>query len=179
MHLIFPKPQAFPKIFWAHVSITCYQPWMLRGPSSFQNCFQQCFVSRRPSFRMPEVHREDTQSSSDVQLLQGCTTPPDVCLRSSSPTVSSVILAARAANLHPSLASLLNCSFISSFLNLCSIPKKISNVPLYLHKYFCSVLQAETFSHAHLNLFSSFLTSVQSTPSDSFHFLWCFSFYSS
>ena len=54
-------------------------------------------------------------------------TPPDECLRSSLPTFSSVILAASAANLHHSLASLLKRSSISSFLNLCSIPKKLSH----------------------------------------------------
>ena len=60
-------------------------------------------------------------------------TPPDVRLRSSLPAVSSVILAS-AANHHPSLASLLNCSSISSFLNLCPIAKKISHFPfVYSH----------------------------------------------
>ena len=78
------------------------------------------------------------------------TTPPEVCLRSSSPAVSSVILAALAANLHPSFASLLNYSSIFPFLNLCSIPKKVSKVPLYLLICFLSVLQVEPFSNAHL-----------------------------
>ena len=84
--------------------------------------------------------------------------------KSSLPVVSPVILAALAANHHPSLASLLNCSSISSFLNLCSIPKKISHFPLCLFTYFCSVLHADPFRNVHLNLFSSFLISVLSTP---------------
>ena len=82
-------------------------------------------------------------------------------------------------NLHPSLASLLKCSSISSFLNLCSIPKKTSKVPLYLLMYFISVLPAEPFNNTHLKFFSSFLISFRSTPFDRFHFLWCLSFCSS
>ena len=57
------------------------------------------------------------------------------------PALSSVILAASAANLHPSLASLLNCCSISSFLILCSIPKKTYADPL---------------NKVHLNSFASF-----------------------
>ena len=56
-------------------------------------------------------------------------TPPDVCFRSSQLALSSVILAASAANIYPSFASLLNCSSLSSFLILYSIPKKISHFP--------------------------------------------------
>ena len=64
------------------------------------------------------------------KLLSTATkTPPDVCFRSSLLALSSVILAASAADLHPSLASLLNCSSISSFPSLRFIPKKISHFP--------------------------------------------------
>ena len=77
-----------------------------------------------------------------------------------------MILAASAASLHPSFASLLNCSSISSFLNLCSVPKKISNVPLYLLMYFLSALQADPLSKVHFSLFSSY-----------FHFSPVFSFW--
>ena len=59
-----------------------------------------------------------------------------------------MILAASAASLHPSFASLLNCSSISSFLSLCSIPKKIS--------HFLSVLHADPLSKVHLSSFASF-----------------------
>ena len=58
MHSIIPKPQAFLRVLWTDVSITCHQLWMLRGPGSFQHRFQDGFISRRPS---AEVHREDTQ----------------------------------------------------------------------------------------------------------------------
>ena len=68
----------------------------------------------------------------------------------------SVVLAASAANIHPSFASLFTCSSVSSFLNLCSIPKKISNVPLYLLMYFFSVLQTDPFSKVRFNLLSFF-----------------------
>ena len=81
---------------------------------------------------MPDIHREDTQTSSYIYhawvilpslpgidsvasssapttapkfLSTATKTPPNVCLRSSSPAFSTVILAASAANLHPSLAS--------------------------------------------------------------------------
>ena len=141
---------------------------------------------------MPKVDWEDAQSSSDVhpclgnssfiswdrlnrpffcshncsQVAVDCTkTPPDVCVRSSLLALSSVILAALAANLHPFLASLLNCSSISSFLNLCSIPKKTSKVPLYPLMYFLFALPTEPVNNAHLKFFSSFLTSFPSTPS--------------
>ena len=82
-----------------------------------------------------------------IQLLASVTTiaprllstatnnPPDVCLRSSLLALTSVILTA--ANLQPCLASVLNCSSISSLLNLCSMSKKISHVPLYLIVCFC------------------------------------------
>ena len=59
-----------------------------------------------------------------------------------------MILAASAASLHPSFASLLNCSSISSFLSLCSVPKKIS--------HFLSVLHADPLSKVHLSSFASF-----------------------
>ena len=85
-------------------------------------------------------------------------TPPYVCFRSSLLALSSVILAVSAANLHPSLASLLNCSCISSFLNLCSTPKKIS----HFHSYF-SVLQADPLSKVHINTLVSFSISVVSS----------------
>ena len=64
-------------------------------------------------------------------------TSPDVCFRSYLLALLSVILAASAANLHPSLASLLNSSSIFCFLNLCSFPNKISHFPLFLLMYFC------------------------------------------
>ena len=54
---------------------------------------------------------------------------PNVRSQSSLPALSSVILAASAANLHPCFASLLNLSFVSSFLILCSITKKIRAPP--------------------------------------------------
>ena len=156
MHLTFSKPKAFFELFWTHDSTTCHQQWMLRGPSSFQHRCHDGFVSRRPpplTFThawaiLPSLPGIDSIVPSSTpttapRLLSIATkTPPDVCLRSSSPAVSQVIIAALAANLHPSLASLLNCSFISSFLHLCSIPTKISNFPLYLlmHFFLCSTL---------------------------------------
>ena len=67
---------------------------------------------------------------SSCRLLQK--KPPDVCLRSSLPALSSVILAASAAHLHPFVDSLMNCSYIPTLLILCSMPKNMSNVLLYL-----------------------------------------------
>ena len=73
-------------------------------------------------------------------------TLPDVCVRSSLPAFSPIILAASAANLHPCLASLLNCFSHSSFFIMCLIPKKMAKTPLYLFICFLSVLHAEPFS---------------------------------
>ena len=73
-------------------------------------------------------------------------TLPYVCFRSSLLAISSVILASSAANLHPSLASLLNCSCISSFLNLCSIPKKISHFPFVFSLYSKPIQGAPQYS---------------------------------
>ena len=67
------------------------------------------------------------------RLLSTATkTPPDVCVRSSLLALSSVILAVSAANHHPCFACL-----------LCSTPKKISKVLVYVaqgserHLEFC------------------------------------------
>ena len=58
------------------------------------------------------------------RLLSTATkTPPDVCVRSSLLALSSVVLAASAANHHPCFA----CS-------LCSTPKKTTKVLLYTAK---------------------------------------------
>ena len=83
-------------------------------------------------------------------------TPPDVCLRSTLLASSSVIRAASAARLHPCFASSLNCSSISSFFILCSAPKKMSKVPLYLLMYLFSVLHVDPFNNVHLTIFDSF-----------------------
>ena len=71
------------------------------------------------------------------RLLSTATkTPPDVCLRSSVPALSSVILVAFAANIHPSLASLLNCSS--------STPSRPieQGTPQYFGSFFISVLSS-------------------------------------
>ena len=73
-------------------------------------------------------------------------TAPYVCLQSSLPAFSSVIIAVSAANLHPCIASLLKFSTISSFLSLCSIPKNMSYETLYLSMHFFSVFHAEPLS---------------------------------
>ena len=86
-------------------------------------------------------------------LLPGCCRPPQKLLLTCACgpycfDLSSVILAASAANLHPSLASLLNCSSISSFLSLCSIPNKISHstlLPLSSFQLYPLLLAASTF----------------------------------
>ena len=56
----------------------------------------------------------------------------------------------------------LNCSSISSFLNLGSIPKQIPHFPFYLLMYFLSVLHADPFSKVHLSSFAFFFISVLS-----------------
>ena len=55
-------------------------------------------------------------------------------------------IVASAANLHLCFASLLNVSSISSLLCLCSIPKKMSYVPLYHSTNIFSVLHAKPLS---------------------------------
>ena len=128
------------------------------------------------------MHREDTQSSSDIHPRLGnssfvawnrlnrsfffshnCSQVTVDRLKDSSLTYASdphclspVIVAASAVNLHPSLASLLNYSSISSFLDLCSCPKKISHLPLCLLIFFLSLLHADPFSKVHFNSFASF-----------------------
>ena len=72
-----------------------------------------------------------------------------VCLRSLQPAFSSVILDASTADLHPCLGTLLGCSSISSLLILCSIPKKMSKVPVYHLIYIFSVPQAEPLNKVH------------------------------
>ena len=79
--------------------------------------------------------------------------PPDVCLRSSLLAFLSLILAAPAACVHPCLDSLLTCSSISSLLIPCSIPKKMSKVPLHLLTYFFLAHHAEPFNKVHLTAF--------------------------
>ena len=66
-------------------------------------------------------------------------------------------------------ASLLNCSSISSFLNLCSIPMKISDFPLHLLMFFLAVLHADPLSKVHLNNCASFFISVLSSPFGCLH----------
>ena len=105
---------------------------------------------------LPEIEPIAPSSAPTTapRLLSTATkTPPDVRFRSSLLALSSVILAASAANFHPFFASQLNCSSISSFLNLCSIPKKISHFPLYLFMYFLSVFGLG-ISSTHLLSFS-------------------------
>ena len=57
------------------------------------------------------------------------------------------------------LDSLLNCYSISSLVILCSIPKKLSKVPLFLLFFFFSVHHAEPFSKMHLAVVDGFCTS--------------------
>ena len=57
------------KIFWTHVCITRCQPRVSGCSCLLQNCFQQGFIPQSP--RVPEVHREDTQSSSDIHPCLG------------------------------------------------------------------------------------------------------------
>ena len=130
MLLIFPKPKAFSTssalMSASHaISHGCF---VVR--SSFQHRFHGGFVSRRPSACqkysekirnpplafthawaiLPSFPGIDSIAPSSApttapRLLSIATkTLPGVCLRSSSPALSSVILAALAANLHPSLA---------------------------------------------------------------------------
>ena len=54
------------------------------------------------------------------------------------------------------LDSLLNCSSSSSPLILCSTPKKMSRVRMYLLMYFHSMHQAEPLKKVHLTVFSGF-----------------------
>ena len=185
MHQIPLKPKALLKIFRTHVCITRNQP---RIPgSSFlgiqpSECQMYTEKTRNPPLTfthdwaiLPSVPGIDTIAASSPpttapRLLSTATiSPPEVCLRSSLPAVSSVILAASAANLHPSLTSLLNGPSISSFLILCSAPKKISYFPLYLLMYFFSVLQAAPLSKVHLNSRASFFFSVLSSPFGCLH----------
>ena len=167
MHPVPLKPETCFKLYWAHIRVTYHQPRMSGDSGSLEHCFQQGFIPRGPTFRVPEVCRKHSHTSphiypslgnstliawvgatalslsptTDPKLLTtAMKTPPDVCLRSSLFGLSPVILAASAAILDPSFASLLNCSSISSFLSLCSIPKKISHFPLYLLMYFLSML---------------------------------------
>ena len=91
-------------------------------------------------------------------------TPPDMCLRSSLLSFSSAILAASAANLYPCSISLLNCSSISSFLNLCSIPKKTSHFPLYLLMHFSLCSKPIHRARCALKLFLLFFISIPSSP---------------
>ena len=122
-----------------------------------------------PSFpEFESIAPSSAPMTAPVLLSTATKTLPDVRFRSSLLALSSVILVASAANLRPSLAPLLNCSSTSSFLNLCSIRKKISNVPLNLLMYFFSVLQANPLSKVHLNLRASFFTDM--TPE---HFFCC------
>ena len=122
-----------------------------------------------PSFPGIDVTAPSSLPTTAPRLLSIATeTPPDVCLRSS-------LLAASAANLYLCLASLLNCSSISSLLILGSIPKKMSKVPLYLLIYFVSVLQAEPFNKGAPHRFRSLLHLTSAFP----FFLMEMSFYHS
>ena len=123
-----------------------------------------------PSLTDIETTDPSSAPTTAPRLLSTATkTPPDVCFRSSLLALSSVILDASAAKFHPSLASLLNCYSISSFLSLCSIQKKKSHFPLYLLKNFFSVLHANPLSKVHQYDSASFFISVQSSPFGSLH----------
>ena len=94
----------------------------------------------------PGIDMTDPSSLSTTapkSLSSATKTPLHACLQFSLLAFSSVILAASAANLHPCYTSLWNCSSISSFPILLSIPKKMRKVPLYLVMYFFSVLYAD------------------------------------
>ena len=104
-------------------------------------------------------------------------TPRYVSLRSSSPAVSSVILDALAANLHPSSACLLDCSSISSCLNLCSLPKKISHAdPFLIRCVLTSLLFSFQSSQLHLAVTFFSETFLSACPEGLCHPgpLWCF-----
>ena len=77
-----------------------------------------------------------------------------------APKLLSTATKTRPANLQLCLASKLNCSSIASFLILCSTPRKISEVPLYLLKNFFSIHHAEPLSKVHLTIFKSFYLSL-------------------
>ena len=92
---------------------------------------------------LPSLPGIESIATSPRLLSTATKTPPDVCLRSSVPALSSVLLAAFAANLHPSLASLLNCSS--------STPSRpvAQGTPQYFASFFISVLSS-TCSCLHL-----------------------------
>ena len=195
VHLIFSKPKVFSKssglMLASHaISHGCFVVRVLFSTASSRasfldyhpsECQKQTEKIRSPTLTFtqawailpsfPSIAPSSAPTTAPRLLSTATKTSPDVCLRSSSPAISLVTLAALAANLHPSVASMLNCYSISSFINQCSIPKKTSKGPLYLLVYFLSVLQAKPFSIAHLDLFSSLLISVRSTPVDRFHSL--------
>ena len=123
------RNQTFFEVYWAHVRVTRNQPRVPGCPQMFHHRSHQCLMPRGPAFSMPEVHRDDTQTSSYInpcsgqflprclgltqplpllyqRVLPNCCQPPqkllpDVCLRSLLRAFSSTILAASAANLHP------------------------------------------------------------------------------
>ena len=126
-------------------------------------CRKYMVKTRVPPLTFTHAWALHSQRWTYLVLLDNCT--PHYCrlLRKFLSTcaceraLSSVILAASAANLHPYFTSVLNCSFISSFLIPCSITKKTSNVPLYLLVYFFTVHHAEPLSKVHLTAFDVFL----------------------
>ena len=122
MHQLPSESKLFFKIFRTHVRITCHQPRISRDFCLPYHCLQQGLIPRvHPS--VCQKYTEKTRKSPLTfthawAILTATKIPPDVCFRASLLALSSVILAASAASLHLSLASLLNCSSISSFLSL-------------------------------------------------------------
>ena len=112
MHLLPLKPEALFKIFWTHVCITRYQPRVsvlaffraafIRGsflgvqPSECQKYTEKTFARAwaiLPSLLgIGPIVPSSTPTTAPRLLSNATKTPPDVCLRSSLPAVSSVIL---------------------------------------------------------------------------------------
>ena len=114
MHLLPLKPEALFKIFWTHVCNTRYQPRVsvlaffraafIRAsflgvqPSECQKYTEKTFARAwaiLPSLLgIGPIVPSSTPTTAPRLLSNASKTPPDVCLRSSLPAVSSVFLSA-------------------------------------------------------------------------------------
>ena len=122
------------------------------GSHLVHRCLHQCHTTILPSVPKDGCDRTVPSLSTTASKLPSIATktPPNVCLQSSLPAFSSVILAAPAATHHPCCASLLNC-FILHFaipsallfcLHILPVVNSLDRFFLTTYFHFCSFLHS-------------------------------------
>ena len=65
------KPKTCLEIHWAHVGITCHQPWMFSDSGSLEHRLQNSFISWGPSLSVPKESCENSHTSTHINPSLG------------------------------------------------------------------------------------------------------------